>query len=184
MFTAFTESYLDKFNNCFTNEIIKSIETLAEDLLLALKDRRKVFLFGNGGSAGNAIHLANDFLYGAGMKNGQGLNVEALTANPAVITCLANDIGYDDIFSEQLKVKGSKNDISIALSGSGNSKNILKGIETSNNAGMNTYAIVGFNGGVAKTLANTSIHFNVEDMQISEDLQLLVGHLCMKWLNK
>ena len=90
--------------------------------------RRQVFLCGNGGSAGNAIHLANDLLYGVAKKSGGGLRVHALAANPAVITCLANDIGYEEIYAEQLAVHGQPGDLLIALSGSGNSPNIVKAV--------------------------------------------------------
>src|SRR5213079_3704559 len=90
---------------------------------------RQVFLCGNGGSAGNAIHLANDFLYGISKRPGSGLRVNALASNPAVITCLANDEGYDRIFSLQLAVQAQAGDVLVALSGSGNSQNILLALE-------------------------------------------------------
>ena len=93
---------------------------------------KNIFICGNGGSGGNAIHIAIDFIYGAGITNNSGLKIEALTSNQSVITCLANDLGYENIFSEQLKVKATENDILIILSGSGNSKNVLKAIEIGN----------------------------------------------------
>ena len=84
-----------------------------------------MFFCGNGGRAGNAIHLANDFLYGIAKRPDGGLRVNALSANPAVITCLANDIGYDRIYFEQLSVLANPGDVLIVLSGSGNSPNIV-----------------------------------------------------------
>jgi D-sedoheptulose 7-phosphate isomerase len=158
------------------------VERLAEELGRCWRDGRQVFLCGNGGSAGNAIHLANDFLYGVSKTFGSGLRVSALPANSAVLTCLANDLDYDSIFSAQLAVLGRKDDVLIALSGSGNSPNIVKGLEQANALGMKTYAILGYTGGKAKTLASVPIHFPVNDMQISEDLQLIVGHMIMQWL--
>jgi D-sedoheptulose 7-phosphate isomerase len=112
------------------------------------------------------------------------LRIEALSANPSVVTCLANDLGYEYIYSEQLKVKANKDDLLIALSGSGNSANICKAIEVGNKLGMITYAITGYDGGVCKQLATHSIHFPIADMQISEDMQLIVGHMCMQWLSE
>lgn len=141
-----------------------------------------IYFCGNGGSAGNAIHLANDFTYGAGKKNGRGIRVEALSANPAVLTCLANDLGYEAIYSEQLKVKANAGDVLVVLSGSGNSPNVVEAIKTGNGLGMKTCAILGFSGGQCKELAQLPIHFAVDDMQIAEDLQLSVGHVCMQWL--
>lgn len=160
------------------------IAKLGHKLFDAWINNRNIFICGNGGSAANAIHLANDFIYGAGVSLGRGLKVEALSANSAVITCLANDLGYEYIFSEQLKAKAKKNDLLIALSGSGNSKNVINAIEFGNSLDMDTFAIVGFTGGKCRELAKNSIHCQVNDMQISEDLQLVIGHMCMQWLCK
>ena len=143
----------------------------------------QIFLCGNGGSAANAIHIANDFIYGAGRKADRGLKAIALSANSAVITCLANDVGYEHIFSEQLKVLASENDILIALSGSGNSPNILKALEQATSIGMKSFAILGYSGGKAKSMATTAIHVPVDDMQIAEDIQLVIGHILMQWLS-
>ena len=155
---------------------------LAEDLRDCLGSGRQVFLCGNGGSAGNAIHLANDFLYGISKTFGVGLRVTALPANSSVLTCLANDLGYDTVFSAQLAVQARRGDVLIVLSGSGNSPNILKALEQAKTMGMKTYAILGYNGGKARAMADVPIHFQVNDMQLSEDLQLVVGHIIMQWL--
>lgn len=158
------------------------VERLADELANCWRDGRQVFLCGNGGSAGNAIHLANDFLYGISKTFGSGLRVSALPANSSVLTCLANEFGYDSIFSAQLAVQARRDDVLIALSGSGNSPNIVKGLEQANAMGMRTYAILGYSGGKAKTLAGVPIHFPVNDMQIAEDMQLVVGHMIMQWM--
>lgn len=158
------------------------VERLAEELANCWRDGRQVFLCGNGGSAGNAIHLANDFLYGISKAFGSGLRVSALPANSSVLTCLANDVGYDSIFAAQLAVLGRRDDVLIALSGSGNSPNIVKSLEQANAMGMRTYAILGYTGGKAKALAGVPIHFPIDDMQISEDMQLVVGHMIMQCL--
>ncbi len=125
----------------------------------AWRTGHSVYLCGNGGSAGNAIHLANDLLYGAGLRNGGGLKVEALSANPAVLTCLANDVGYAHIFAEQLKVKANAGDVLIVLSGSGNSENVVKALEVGNAKGMTTFAVLGYSGGRCKAIAQHAIHF-------------------------
>jgi D-sedoheptulose 7-phosphate isomerase len=158
------------------------VNQLASDLLSCWQEGRRVFLCGNGGSAGNAIHLANDFLYGVAKKTGGGLKVTALSANSAVMTCLANDVGYEHIFSEQLAVHAEKGDLLVALSGSGNSGNIVRVIEQAKTMGVKSFAILGFTGGQCKQLADVPIHFPVQDMQIAEDLQLIVGHMLMQWL--
>ena len=159
-----------------------AVKQLAEDIQICWQEDRRVFLCGNGGSAGNAIHLANDFLYGIAKQSGGGLKVLSLSDNPAVITCLANDIGYDQIYSEQLAVQAKKGDLLIALSGSGNSPNIIRVIEQAKVMGVKSYAILGFTGGKCKKLVDVPIHFPINDMQIAEDLQIVVGHMLMQWL--
>lgn len=158
------------------------VARLAEELLDCWRSGRQVFLCGNGGSAGNAVHLANDFLYGVSKARGSGLRVHALPANTSVLTCLANDEGYDQIFSLQLAVQANAGDVLIALSGSGNSPNILKALEQARTMAMKSYAILGYSGGKAKTMCDVSIHFAVDDMQIAEDMQLVTGHMVMQWL--
>ncbi len=155
---------------------------LAQALLRAWKQKRQVFLFGNGGSAANANHLANDFIYGISKTFGSALRVSALSANSAVLTCLANDEGYDSIYAHQLAVLANTGDVVIALSGSGNSPNVVKALTWCRDNGVESFAVLGYSGGKAKALARRSIHVPVDDMQISEDLQLVVGHMVMQWL--
>jgi len=179
--------YLSNLQSCFGDEQIKGIEKLASDLLQAWTNKNQVFICGNGGSAANALHLANDFHYGIGACGPEpklpGIRVEALAGNQGIITCLANDTGYENIYSHQLEVKANPSDLLIVLSGSGNSKNVVKAILTANKIGVKSYAIVAFTGGKCKELADKSIHFKINDMQIAEDTQLIVGHLCMQWLS-
>jgi D-sedoheptulose 7-phosphate isomerase len=160
-----------------------SVALLTKDVQEAWAAGRQVFLCGNGGSAGNAVHLANDYIYGVAKCTGGGIKAVALSANPAIITCLANDVGYDSIYSEQLAVLGNEGDILIALSGSGNSPNIVKVLEEARARKITSYAILGFDGGRSKAIADVAIHFPVNDMQIAEDLQLIVGHMVMQSLH-
>jgi D-sedoheptulose 7-phosphate isomerase len=158
------------------------VARLAEALLECWRAGRQLFLCGNGGSAANAMHLANDFLYGVSKRPGEGLRVSALSANPSVLTCLANDCGYEEIFAMQLAVQARAGDVLVALSGSGNSPNILRALEQARSLGMTSFAVLGYTGGKAKALADVPIHFAVDDMQLAEDLQLVVGHMAMQWL--
>ena len=176
------KNYVDKLSRALSLGAMHQIQTLGEALREAWKKGNTIYFCGNGGSAGNAIHLANDLLYGAGINSGGGLRVEALSANPAVLTCLANDLGYDQIYTEQLKVKARPGDVLVVLSGSGNSPNVVKALEVGNTIGMKTFAILGYSGGRCREIAQHPIHFEIDDMQIAEDLQLIVGHICMQWL--
>lgn len=177
-------SYFERLHDACQKIPLHMVEELANDLLDSWSNKKQVFIFGNGGSAGNAVHLANDFLYGISKEMGNALRIHALSANTSVITCLANDEGYEHIFSSQLEVMANPGDIAIALSGSGNSKNILRALEVCEERQIKSYAILGFGGGKARDLANKSIHIPINDMQISEDLQLIIGHLLMQWLYK
>lgn len=159
------------------------VAALADELLDCWRTGRQVFLAGNGGSAANAIHLANDYVYAASRRRGSGLRVESLAANSAVLTCLANDEGYDEVFSLQLAVKANADDVLVVFSGSGNSPNVLKALEEARRIGMRSYAVLGYSGGKAKSLADVPIHFDIDDMQIAEDMQLIVGHMIMQYLH-
>jgi D-sedoheptulose 7-phosphate isomerase len=177
------QNYLNKFSSLLTDPTFGNVQYLANDIKQTKIKNKKIFICGNGGSAANAMHIANDLTYGAGMSSGKGFNVEALPSNSAVITCLANDIGYENIFSEQLRVKAAKGDLLIVLSGSGNSKNIINALKMAKKLEIKSYAILGYSGGKAKSLANVSLHFRINDMQIAEDIQIIIGHLLMKLLN-
>lgn len=181
-FRKHTMDYAERLSSCMESDAMHSIPVLAGLMLDVWQNKRNIYLCGNGDSAANAVHIANDLIYGTSAKNGVGIKAEALTANSVVLTCLANDLGYEDIFSEQLKVKAGAGDLLIVLSGSGNSVNVVRAIEVGDAIGMQTCAILGYSGGRCKEIVQHPIHFEVNDMQISEDLQLIVGHICVQWL--
>ena len=188
LFKTHLDDYLIRLKSTFKAKQINQIESLAKDIIHIWENGNQLFLCGNGGSAANAIHIANDFHYGIGFSVksacNKGLKVEALTANQAVITCLANDIGYEYIFSQQIDVKASRNDLLVVLSGSGNSENIINALNVANEKSMKSYAILGFDGGKCKDLATVPIHFEVKDMLISEDIQMIVFNICFQWIVK
>lgn len=178
----FFSDYATRLNTILSQSDWSKVSELALDMKKCWLTKKQVFFCGNGGSAGNAIHLANDYLYGIAKRCGGGLRVHALPANPAVLTCLANDVGYERIFAEQLAVLGQASDLLVVLSGSGNSANIIAALEQAKKMGIKSYAILGYTGGRSKSLADVAIHFPVDDMQIAEDLQVVVGHMLMQWL--
>lgn len=178
----FFDGYAQRLSEVMRVADWSGVTHLARDMHDAWRNGRQVFFCGNGGSAGNAIHLANDFVYGIAKRTGGGLRAVALSANPAVMTCLANDVGYEHIYSEQLAVMANEGDLLVVLSGSGNSPNIVAAIDCATARKVKSYAILGYGGGQAKERADVAIHFPVNDMQIAEDLQLVVGHMLMQWL--
>lgn len=181
-FTKHCLSYFSRIEHALSDFDFAPVWQLSEELRDCIDTGRQVFICGNGGSGANATHIANDFLYPVTKRFGRGLNVQSLAANSAVITCLANDEGYDEVFSYQIGVQGRADDILVVLSGSGNSPNILKAIHSARGKGMRTYGILGYSGGAAKPLLDNAIHFSVDDMQVCEDLQMIVANMIMQWL--
>ena len=139
---------------------------------------RFVFIIGNGGSGANASHLCEDLAKCTlrDFENQKRLKVLSLTDNTAGIMAWANDEGYDRIFVEQLKNLASPGDLLLAISGSGNSPNILKAVEWANANGLTTVGITGFGGGKLKALAQHNLHAGVDDMGIVESLHQVVFH--------
>ncbi|MDT8447545.1 MAG: SIS domain-containing protein [bacterium] len=182
METKFFQDYQALLSKVMSEASWEVVGHLAQRLRGNWQTGNQVFICGNGGSAANAIHLANDLIYGINKKTGIGLRVNALPANQAVNLCLANDEGFEKIFSQQLAVLGNAGDTLIVFSGSGNSPNIVKALEQAKSMGIETYAILGFSGGKSKEMADHALHFPIDNMQIAEDLQQIVGHMVMRWL--
>lgn len=184
MTKSFFSSQVSRLSEHLSRHDWSSTEVLAQALAKAWKEKRHVFICGNGGSGANANHWANDFLYPVSKKIGSGLKIISLVTNPSVITCLANDEGYDEIFSAQLKVLAEPGDLLIVLSGSGNSPNILLALKAARLLKVRSFAVLGYSGGKALKLADVAIHFQVDDMQLAEDFQIILGHLLMRALKE
>ena len=151
---------------------------MSELVEAAYDEGRFVFIFGNGGSGANASHLCEDLAKCTlrDFENQKRLKVLSLTDNTAGIMAWANDEGYDRIFVEQLKNLASPGDLLLAISGSGNSPNILKAVAWANDHGLTTVGITGFSGGKLKTLAHYNLHAAIDDMGIVESLHQVVFH--------
>lgn len=158
------------------NEINKFI-----NMLLDARDADKqIFIMGNGGSASTASHFCCDFNKGSSYGFNKRFKFICLNDNVPGMMAYANDVSYDDVFVEQLKNFFNPGDYVIGISGSGNSKNVLKAIEYANANGGVTIGLTGFNGGKLKQICAHSVNMNVDDMQISEDLHMMMDHLSMK----
>ncbi len=160
----------------------EAMDSFAADVDAVWQSGRQLFICGNGGSAANAIHLANDFFYGIASVSRVGMRVHALPANAAITSCLSNDVSYERVFAEQLIVFAEPGDALLILSGSGNSPNILEALVQAREQGVRSHAIVGFDGGRALTLADNAMHVVADDMQIAEDAQMAIGHALMQLL--
>ena len=175
--------YCNLLNSSLFSVEEEKIELLITSLIKAWETRNVVYLCGNGGSAGNANHLANDLTFGSTYPHEIGISVESLASNASVLTCLANDLGYEYVFSHQLKVKASKGDVLLAFSGSGNSSNIVEALKTAKQMGVLSFCFLGYTGGICKDIADIPIHVNINDMQISEDMQTIILHYIIQRIN-
>ena len=166
------------------------MEALAEAIYTCYQNGRFVFICGNGGSGSNASHFCEDMgkctLKREDYDNDQKkrLRILSLTDNTPYILAWANDEGFDRVFAEQLKNLASPGDLLIAISGSGNSPNILKAVEWANRNGLKTFGCTGFSGGKLKSMAQKVLHVPLDDMGIVESIHLTAFHWIVDHLHK
>jgi D-sedoheptulose 7-phosphate isomerase len=154
-----------------------SIDQMADTLVRAYEAGRVVYTFGNGGSAALASHLACDLGKGTAYCNGgKRFRVLALTDNIPTLTAWANDSSYQDVFSEQLRNFVQPEDVAFAISGSGNSKNVLNALHVARQAGATTLGISGFQGGEMKPLCDICMVVPSNNLQIVEDMHVATAH--------
>src|SRR6186997_1556314 len=174
----------------FMQRVAQELERINPDQIKALADAvytcyetgKTVFIIGNGGSGSNASHLCEDLGKGTLRREDfdndakRRLRVLSLTDNTPYILAWGNDEGFDRVFLEQLKNLASAGDLLIAISGSGNSPNILRAVEWANKHGMRTYGCTGFTGGKLRSLAQEGLHVPLDDMGIVESIHLTAFH--------
>jgi D-sedoheptulose 7-phosphate isomerase len=180
---VFAKAYFD-----YLIEVLKKIDTTAvgqfiETLLDARARDANIYFIGNGGSAATASHFANDIAIGTN-SYARPFRAVSLTDNQAVITAIANDFGYEDIFLRQLQVLGRKGDVLVAISASGNSSNLVKAMEYANTVGIKTVAITAFDGGKMKKIADEGIHVitGAKEYGPAEDSHMILDHLVGAYL--
>jgi D-sedoheptulose 7-phosphate isomerase len=169
-------SYFDCLSQTAKKLPFETIDHITRVLLDAYAENRMVFLFGNGGSAALASHFACDL--GKGTVNGSGkrFRVLALTDSIPLMTAWANDSSYEDIFAEQLINLVRPDDVAFAISGSGNSPNVLRALKVARDAGALTVGLTGFQGGKMKELCDVCMVVPSDNMQIIEDLHVCAAH--------
>jgi D-sedoheptulose 7-phosphate isomerase len=179
------DSYAAELSRALSTVDLKELD-LATRKIYATKGN--IYVCGNGGSAAIAEHLTCDCMKGVAMESdlGQWLNITSLASNFPLISAIANDIGYNEIFSKQIEwqVKDGAADVLIAISSSGNSPNILNAISKAEEKGMETIAIVGFDGGDAKQLANIVIHIDSDNYGIIEDASQAIMHFMAQLMRR
>jgi D-sedoheptulose 7-phosphate isomerase len=169
--------YFDELQRAVTSLPHDGVDRIADTLVKAYEAGQMVYLFGNGGSASLASHLACDLGKGTAYCNGgKRFRVLALTDNLPTLTAWANDSSYEEVFSEQLKNFVQRHDVAFAISGSGNSKNVLNALRVARDAGAATVGISGFQGGKMKSLCEICLIVPSDNMQIIEDLHVAMAH--------
>jgi D-sedoheptulose 7-phosphate isomerase len=160
-----------------------SIDAVTDLLWEAYRQERTLFVFGNGGSAALASHSACDFGKGTAINGNRRFRVMSLTDNIPLMTAWANDQRYDDIFAEQLRPFVRTEDVVLAISGSGNSPNVLNGLQVARDHGARTAGLTGFKGGKMRALCDVCVIVPSDNMQLIEDFHVSVTHaifLCLR----
>jgi D-sedoheptulose 7-phosphate isomerase len=157
---------------------------LGELLFRAYQNDKQVFVIGNGGSASTASHMAADLAKNTIGPNMRRFRIHSLNDNISLVTALANDIGYDHVFSEQLENSVRAGDVLIVISGSGNSKNVLNAMRYARRQSAQVVALLGFDGGAAIELADITVLVQSHDYGIVEDMHLVVNHILVEYFSK
>ena len=173
------EMVIDALRDIDQDELIRSIEIIES----TIQNNKTIYVIGNGGSASTASHIKRDLSNTVGYLKGMRVNVSCLSDNIATITAIANDYSYDLIYKKQLEGRINQGDLVIAVSGSGNSQNIIKAADYAKSVRANIVAMTGYDGGKLKGLAGFNLHVPIDNMQISEDVHLIFNHLIIYILN-
>lgn len=171
------EAYLSDMQGTLGKLPIEEIERVVSVIREARAQRKRIFLFGNGGSAATASHLACDLGKGTNRHGTPRLRVIALTDNVPLISAWANDSSYEDVFAQQLQEQIEPGDIAVAISGSGKSPNVLNGVKVARSAGAITIGLTGFDGGDLKGLVDLCIIVPDHSIDQVEDVHLMLGHV-------
>lgn len=171
------DTYLDDLRGAIDTLPRDRVMELGDVLYRAYRDGKNVFTLGNGGSASTASHMAADLAKNTIERNMRRFRILSLNDNTALLTALANDLGYENVFSEQLKNLIRAGDVLIVISASGNSPNVLNAIRYAQGRSAEVAAIVGFGGGRAAHLADLAIVVGSSHFGIVEDLHLVINHM-------
>lgn len=154
-----------------------AVEEAVEAIKAAYERQATIYIFGNGGSAATASHFICDFNKGISEPLDKRFNLVCLNDNTPIVMAIANDISYDDVFYFQLVNKLKPTDLIIAISGSGNSKNVIKAVEYAKQVGCKVLGMTGYSGGKLMELSDYNMHVAIDDMQITEDIHMSFDHM-------
>jgi D-sedoheptulose 7-phosphate isomerase len=173
------DQYLNDVKSTLDDLDRKDLLMFANALMKAYADGRQIFVFGNGGSGSTASHFCGDFLKGVSYGLDKRFRFLCLNDNVPALMAIANDVGYEDVFVEQLKNHLSREDLVIGISGSGNSMNVVKALRYAKENGAVTVAMCGYDGGKIIGLTDVHVHARIDNMEVTEDVHLVAIH-CLK----
>ena len=184
--SEFAKDYIHGLKGVLDRLPLKPVEEIIQAIEQAQKERRQVFVIGNGGSAATASHMMNDLCKGTLGHKGDApwprLRVIALTDNVSLMTAWANDTDYDRIFSEPLKNLAQRGDVLIAISASGNSPNIIAAVEAAKHLGVKVIGLAGFGGGKLSKMADVSFVVASDEYGPVEDAHMILDHIITGYL--
>ena len=184
----FAKSYFFRLSEIFSKLNFKKFENLEKILMKARKAKSNIFIFGNGGSAATASTMANDLGFDIikKTKTKTPFKFFALTDNSPVITAISNDVGYENVLINQLKIHHKKRDITIMISASGNSKNLLTAAKWIKSNGGYVFSFLGFDGGRLKKISNDYILADSIKGEYGpvEDIHLMINHILAHWFQE
>ena len=176
------QTYLSKLTTLLESFDRTQVDNAVKVIADAWQADRQIITLGNGGSSMTALHFINDWNKSLFMAKGRPFRGRSLVDNMGLVMSYGNDISFQDIFVEQLKNLLQPGDLVIAISGSGNSENVIRAVHYANESGGITLGLCGYGGGKLKGLAQHVVWVNVNDMQLSEDLHAIFGHIVMQRL--
>jgi len=173
----FAADYLDDVKRLLDRIDSTKVESVVELLLRAWQNGRRVLLMGNGGSSSSVSHIVNDMQKNILLESGRGLRAMCLSDCTPLMMAWANDTAWDNVFAPQVECWAEPGDVVIGVSGSGNSMNVINGIETANGLGAHTVGLAGYDGGKLKAAAQTCLLVESRNMQRIEDVHMILLHI-------
>jgi len=175
----FTKQYILNLKKLLDEIDVNVIEKIILEIETLLINKGRLYILGNGGSSATASHMVNDLGAGLRRRNIINLDVVSLGDNSPVVTAIANDIGYDNIFYMQMKGLIKKDDVVLAISCSGNSQNIIKAVTYAKEQGCSVIGVSGFDGGKLKEISDISFHVNAANGEygLVEDVHMILDHI-------
>ena len=177
-FDLYTHQVANVLNKLDKNKILKSAELIEK----TIKNKKTIYVCGNGGSHAIANHYVCDYFKVLSQETKLKVKIKSLCSESSLISAISNDFSYDDVFSYQAEKIKKKGDILIIISSSGNSNNIKKVLSLTNKKGFKTIGICGFKGGYLKNRCSIPIHAQINNYGISEDISHIIMHLVMQYI--